>query len=125
MREKSTGRGCLRAILVVTGVMAVFILIGSLVDSRRPPEPVRATPRFAEPEFDHDLLESDAIVSGSIGAGQLEGTVSMIRASGYRCDSVSAIRPLVMSPGFSVACNRHRYDYLVRDRGGSWIVELD
>lgn len=50
--------------------------------------------------------------------------VTMIRAYGYRCDSVSAMRPFVFSRGFTVVCNNYRYEYDLSDRGGNWVVEL-
>lgn len=48
----------------------------------------------------------------------------MIRARGWRCDSVSAIRPFVFSTGFTMICNGFRYEYDFTDRGGNWVVEL-
>ena len=50
--------------------------------------------------------------------------VTMIRARGWRCDSLSAIQPFAFSRGFSITCNRYNYRYEFRDRGGRWIVEL-
>ena len=48
--------------------------------------------------------------------------VSMIRARGYRCDSVSAIRGWFTKPGYTVVCNSSRYEYELEDRGGNWVV---
>ena len=54
----------------------------------------------------------------------VEPGVGMIRAMGWRCDSLSAIRPHIFSVGFTMVCNGFRYEYEFSDRGGNWIVEL-
>lgn len=50
--------------------------------------------------------------------------VGMIRARGWRCDSISVVRPFVWSRGFTIICNHYRYEYDFEDRGGNWVVEL-
>ena len=50
--------------------------------------------------------------------------VAMIRAMGWRCDSISVIRPFLFSVGFTIVCNNFRYEYDFEDRGGNWVVEL-
>ncbi|MCE8523348.1 hypothetical protein KBY24_20090 [Ruegeria pomeroyi] len=50
--------------------------------------------------------------------------VNMIRAYGWRCDSISAIRPFVFSRGFTIVCNSFNYEYDISDKGGNWVVEL-
>jgi len=54
----------------------------------------------------------------------IDPSVGMIRASGYRCDSISAMRPFVFSRGFTVVCNNFNYEYDISDKGGNWVVEL-
>lgn len=76
-------------------------------------------------------IESDAIISNTSDFPRskmlslVEPGVGMIRAMGWRCDSVSAIRPYLMSRGFTMVCNRFSYTYNFSDRGGNWVVELD
>lgn len=48
----------------------------------------------------------------------------MIRASGWRCDSLSAIRPWMFKRGFTMVCNNFNYEYEFEDRGGRWTVSL-
>ena len=48
-----------------------------------------------------------------------------VRASGYRCDSISAVRPLPTSNGFKLACNHSIYKYEIEDKGGSSIVTVE
>ena len=50
--------------------------------------------------------------------------VNMIRAHGWRCDSISAMSMFLFSRGFSVSCNKFRYKYELSDKGGNWVVEL-
>ena len=48
----------------------------------------------------------------------------MIRARGWRCDSISAVRRFFWGRGFDVKCNRYSYHYQIEDRGGRWVVTL-
>jgi len=46
-----------------------------------------------------------------------------VRASGYRCDSISALAP---RPGaFTLACNRSTFRYTIKSKGGGWIVTIE
>ena len=46
-----------------------------------------------------------------------------VRASGYRCDSISALAP---RPGaFTLACNRSTFRYSIKSRDGGWIVTIE
>lgn len=75
-------------------------------------------------------IESNAIISDTADfpreklIGLIEPAVGMIRGYGYRCDSISAIRPFVFSRGFTVVCNNFNYEYDLSDKGGNWVVEL-
>jgi len=75
-------------------------------------------------------IEPDAMISGTSDfpkqqlIGLIDPAVGMIRASGYRCDSISVVRPFILSRGFTVLCNNFRYEYDFSDRGGNWVVEL-
>lgn len=50
--------------------------------------------------------------------------VRVIRARGYKCDSVSAAIPWPVNPGYTVRCNQFNYTYHVEDKGGRWVVSL-
>lgn len=50
--------------------------------------------------------------------------VGMIRAYGWHCDSISAVRPFIFSRGFTIVCNNFNYTYDISDKGGNWVVEL-
>ena len=75
-------------------------------------------------------IESNAIISDTKDYPRakllnlVKPGVAMIRARGWRCDSISSIRPFMFSRGFTFVCNRFNYEYEFRDRGGRWVVEL-
>lgn len=51
--------------------------------------------------------------------------VGLVRQSSYKCDSVSAFGPLLLSNGFSLACNKFSYKYEIKDNGGHIAVTVD
>ena len=54
----------------------------------------------------------------------IDPVVEAIRATGWRCDSISSVRPLILSRGYVFVCNSFRYEYEIKDRGGNWVVTL-
>ena len=72
-------------------------------------------------------IEADAVMSDDLKGNDrlLNALVDMVRESTYRCDSVSAARPFLISPGYKLVCNRFRYSYEIEDKGGHWIVTVD
>jgi hypothetical protein len=47
-----------------------------------------------------------------------------VRASGYRCDSISALAPLASSHGFKLVCNRFSYKYAIEQKDGRSTVTV-
>ena len=92
--------------------------------------PARPTPK-SQPVVDDDLpiapVETDAVIFDSLKGKikMMNAAVSLVRGFTYRCDSVSAFRPFVFSPGFTIVCNRFRYTYSIEDKGGHWIVTVE
>ncbi len=76
------------------------------------------------------LLEADAIVTDTHDWPRqrllafIDPAVQAIRAAGWRCDSVSALRPMMLGEGMVMTCNHFHYRYEFRDRGGVWTVRL-
>lgn len=70
-------------------------------------------------------IEPDAVMSNNISTSLISPAVDMIRAYGWKCDSISALRPFLMSRGFTVVCNNFSYTYNLEDKGGNWVVSLD
>jgi hypothetical protein len=50
--------------------------------------------------------------------------VQLIRAHGWKCDSLSSTRFFAASVGFYMRCNQNSYEYEIADRGGNWEVKL-
>lgn len=72
------------------------------------------------------LIEPDATISDFENPrAVITELVGLVRAYGYRCDSVSHARPLFFKPGFEIQCNNLRYQYQVVDKGGRWVVCLN
>lgn len=46
----------------------------------------------------------------------------LVRAEGYRCDSISGGRPFFTSYGFRLTCNEFRYTYDLEDKGRGWTI---
>lgn len=65
--------------------------------------------------------QSDSMKDSNLQADVQRYVVSV----GYRCDSVSTMRPLLVGTGVTLVCNNYQYSYSVRDRGGRWVVTLD
>jgi hypothetical protein len=53
-----------------------------------------------------------------------DAMISLVRRNGYRCDSISSVRPFIMSEGYTLICNEFRYTYELADKGGRWIVTV-
>jgi flagellar biosynthesis GTPase FlhF len=48
----------------------------------------------------------------------------LVKANGYRCDTISSIISFFLSPGYTLNCNDYRYEYEIADEGGRWIVTV-
>ena len=48
-----------------------------------------------------------------------------VRASGYRCDSISALQPLPPARGYKLVCNRFSYKYAIDNKDGRSIVTAE
>lgn len=47
-----------------------------------------------------------------------------VRASGYRCDSISALQPLPASRGYKLVCDHFSYKYAIDQKEGRSIVTV-
>jgi hypothetical protein len=72
-------------------------------------------------------LEPDALMSDDLkGKTKLiEDLVRLVRANGYRCNSISSVRSMMFSKGFVLICNHFDYKYEIEDKGGNWQVTVD
>jgi hypothetical protein len=71
-----------------------------------------------EPDADIDnaLKHETKLISGLVG---------LVRAHGYRCDTISAIKPFSVSNGFKLACDRFSDRYDIKNRGGQMVITVD
>lgn len=71
-------------------------------------------------------VERDAMIDDKFKGRTdvLEELVTFIKAHGYRCDSISAARPMVFSRGFVVRCNQWAYEFEIEDKGGKWRITV-
>jgi hypothetical protein len=84
-----------------------------------PPEHQRAAPAVP--------IEPDAVIYPELlqDFDLMSELAHFVRASGYRCDSISALRPLPPSRGFKLVCNRFSYKYAIENKDGRSIVTVE
>jgi hypothetical protein len=72
-------------------------------------------------------IEPDAQIDPGISedSGLMSELAHFVRASGYRCDSISALAPLLPSRGYKLACNRSNFTYAIENKNGRTIVTLE
>jgi hypothetical protein len=97
-----------------------------------PPQAVQAQPApLAVPPHQPTAagvpIEPDAEIYPEIkqDSDKMNELAHFVRASGYRCDSISALRPLPASHGFKLACNHSAYKYAIEDKAGRLIVTVE
>ncbi len=71
-------------------------------------------------------IESDATIYDEFKGNSelMNELVTLVKENDYRCDSISGVRPFIMSHGFALICNRFRYSYDIEDKGGHWKVTV-
>jgi hypothetical protein len=64
-------------------------------------------------------IEKDAVLSDHAAdtLSLIDRAMMVVKANGYRCDSVSAFHPYVFSIGVELVCNRFAYTYDFEDKG--------
>jgi hypothetical protein len=67
-------------------------------------------------DIDSTLKDETKLISGLVG---------LVRAHGYRCDTISAVKTFSTSKGFKLACDRFGDKYDIMDRGGQLVVTVD
>lgn len=75
-----------------------------------------AEPVEPDADIDSTLKHETKLISGLVG---------LVRAHGYRCDTISAVKRFSTSNGFKVACDRFSDKYDIRNRGGLLVITVD
>lgn len=55
----------------------------------------------------------------------LQSLARSVKHAGYRCDSISAAKPFVMTRGYTLNCNKSAYEYNIREHAGETIITID
>lgn len=111
----------MRRMGIISGIILTPFLVLSGCGESEDGAP-KAPPRLYDTTFD---VEAGAQVSKDVSDTQLDAMVGLIILHGFRCDSISSARPMLLSVGFVMHCNGYRYSYNIEDRGGNWVVEVD
>jgi hypothetical protein len=72
-------------------------------------------------------IEPDAVIHRDLAQDfdLMSELAHFVRASGYRCDSISALQPLPPSRGFKLVCNRFSYKYAIDNKDGRSTVTVE
>lgn len=72
-------------------------------------------------------IEPDAHIFGAVTGRMdiVDALVKFVKAHGNTCDSVSAASDNVFSKGFTLKCNKFRYEYQILDKGGKWFLKVE
>jgi hypothetical protein len=89
-------------------------------------------PAAQPPPLEHkrDALSAQVEPNAVIYAGvqqnvDLSELVHFVRASGYRCDSISALQPLQSSHGYRLVCNGFSFKYAIEEQDNRLTVALE
>jgi hypothetical protein len=72
-------------------------------------------------------IEPNAVIDDKLKSDMklMRELVTVVRTKEFRCDSISALRPLQSSHGYKLACNRLQYKYNIEDRSGHWVATVE
>jgi hypothetical protein len=72
-------------------------------------------------------VEPDADIDNALKTETklISGLVGLVRARGYRCDTISAVKTFSTSKGFKLACDRFGDKYDIKDRDGQLVITVD
>lgn len=72
-------------------------------------------------------IEPDAVINPKFreDTDLMSELAHFVRASGYRCDSISALHPRSDSHGFQLVCDRSAYKYAIENKDGRWNVTVE
>lgn len=75
----------------------------------------------------HSLIERDAQINEEMRTNTklLKSLVNAVKKSGYKCDTISAAEPFKLTFGYTLKCNRYRYEYSIRDQAGNYTVSIN
>jgi len=83
-------------------------------------------PSQARPPAGSAPIEPDAVIYAELkqDVGLMSELTHFVRASGYRCDSISGLAPLAYGHGFKLVCNHFNYKYAIEEKDGHSVVTV-
>ena len=96
--------------------------------SAESPAPAPASPPLPEHKQSARSapVEPNAVIyTGTDQNVDLSELAHFVRASGYRCDSISALQPLPSSHGYRLVCNGFSFKYAIEDKDDKTTVALE
>ncbi len=70
------------------------------------------------------MMVVPSIAAANATSSQKSAAQQLIEAYGYTCTTVDGMNPFLLSEGWTVYCNGHRYVYYIENKGGNWRVEV-
>jgi hypothetical protein len=101
--------------------------LAPLASSAPPAVPERPLPQEHARASPAAPIEPDAVIHAELSQDfdLMSELTHFVRASGYRCDSISALAPLPAARGYKLVCNRSSYKYAIEHKDGRSIVTVD
>ena len=91
-----------------------------------PAPPAQSAPQEHKQTAPTTPIEPDAVIHpGAQQNVSLSELVHYVRASGYRCDNISALQPLPSSHGYRLVCNRFSFKYAIEDKDNRLTVAVE
>jgi hypothetical protein len=111
----------------VTGSLPKFVPVPS--GDPTPAAPLQPQPPPLERQRSGPTVsvEPDAVIHPQLSQDSdlMSELARFVRASGYRCDSISALEPFPSSDGFTLVCNRFSYKYAIENKNGRSTVTVE
>lgn len=111
--------GLMRGLALAAIIATLPALATSIPSDKLPSATSEGTP--VEPRAVIYIDDETKIAVMLNAAGEAAG---LVRANGYRCDSISGFRPFLSGNCYNLVCNEFRYEYDIEDKGGRWEVTV-
>ncbi len=94
--------------------------------STPPPVAAQPAPQERQRAAPSVPIEPDAVIYAELARefDLMSELAHFARASGFRCDSISALQPLPAARGYKLVCNRFNYKYAIEQKDGRSIVTV-
>lgn len=75
----------------------------------------------------YPIIEKDAQIADEIRENKklLHSLIGAVKTAGFKCDSISAVEPFKMTFGYTLICNKRKYEYNIRGQGDNLTVTIN